>query len=109
MYRLLIDQRKSMFKFNALTEHTTVYIPLAPKSNKNTLIINMSSIHKMVRFLINRDQRLLAPLSTIFQLYRAGQFYYPECNKLTNVVSSKPRMGGIRTHNVSMTNQKTYK
>ena len=54
------------------------------------------------------------PLSTIFQLYRGGQFYlveYPEkisdlpqvTDKLLshNVVSSTPYMSGIRTHNVS--------
>ena len=58
----------------------------------------------------------LTPLSTIFQLYRGGQFYwwrkpdYPvkttELSQVTDnlshsVVSSTPRLSGIRTHNVS--------
>jgi hypothetical protein len=52
------------------------------------------------------------PLSTIFQLYRDGQFYwwrkleYPEkttdLSQVTDkLVSSTPRLTGIRTHNVS--------
>ena len=57
------------------------------------------------------------PLSTIFQLYRGGQFYwwrkpeYPEkttdlsqvTDKLdhTMVVLSTPRLGGVQTHNIS--------
>ena len=63
------------------------------------------------------DLWCLTPLSTIFQLYRGGQFYWwrkPEypvktanlsqvTDKLLshNVVSSTPRLTGIRTHNVS--------
>jgi hypothetical protein len=53
----------------------------------------------------------LTSLLTIFQLYRGGQFYwlrkteYPEkTTQVTlshNVVSSTPRLNGIRTHNVS--------
>ena len=59
----------------------------------------------------------LTPLSTIFQLYRSGQFYWwmklacPKENptdlpqvtdKLShNVLPSTPRLSGIRTHNVS--------
>jgi len=53
----------------------------------------------------------LTPLSTIFQLYRGGQFYwwrkpeYPEkttdTQTLTYVASSTPRLNGIRTHNFS--------
>jgi len=57
------------------------------------------------------------PLSTIFQLYFGGQFYWrmkPEKPEKTtdlpqitdklfshNVVSSTPRLSGVRTHNVS--------
>jgi hypothetical protein len=58
----------------------------------------------------------LTSLSTIFQLYRGGEFYwwrkpeYPEkttdqsevTEKLYhNVVSSTPRLSGVRTHNIS--------
>ena len=59
----------------------------------------------------------LTPLSTIFQLYRGGKFYWwrkPEYLKKTTdlsqvtgkllshiVVSSTPRLSRIRTHNVS--------
>jgi hypothetical protein len=61
----------------------------------------------------------LTPLSTIFQLLRCGQIYWwtkPENLEKTtelsqipynlyhimfNVVSSTPRLSGIRTHNVS--------
>ena len=56
----------------------------------------------------------LTPLSTTFQLYRGGQFYWwrkPECLEKTidisqftlahNVLSSMPRVRGIRTHNFS--------
>ena len=62
------------------------------------------------------------PPSTIFQLYRGGQFYwlrkpeYPEktinlsqvTDKLISYfVSSTPRLNGIRTH-VSLHHNKTY-
>ena len=58
----------------------------------------------------------LMPLSTIFQVYRGGQFYwwrkseYPEkttdlsqvTDKLShNVVSSTPAMNGVRTYSFS--------
>ena len=57
----------------------------------------------------------LMPLSTIFQLYRGGRFYwwrkpqYPEkttdlsqvTKTLSHVVSSTPRLSGIRIHNVN--------
>jgi hypothetical protein len=51
----------------------------------------------------------MAPLSTIFQLYRGGQVEETvvpgEYHRLTilyhNFVSSTPRLNGIRTHNVS--------
>jgi len=58
----------------------------------------------------------LTPLSTIFQLYHDGQFYWwrkPEYPKETtdlshvtdktlshNVISSTPRLSGVRTHNI---------
>jgi len=63
----------------------------------------------------------LTPLSTIFQLYRGGQFNWwwkPEYPEKTtdlpqvtvtshrqtlshNVVSNTPRLSGVRTHNIS--------
>jgi hypothetical protein len=59
----------------------------------------------------------LMPLSTIFQLYRCGQFYWwrkLECPEITtdlpqvtdkllshNVVSSTLTMSGVQIHNVS--------
>jgi len=57
--------------------------------------------------------RCLTSLSTIFQLYRGGQFYWwrkPEYPKKTtdlpqtlshNLASSTHSLNGIRTHNVS--------
>jgi hypothetical protein len=57
------------------------------------------------------------PLSTIFQLYRGGQFYWEEIRvpgenhrlaashrqTLSHNVSYTPHLGGIRTHNFSKT------
>jgi hypothetical protein len=52
-------------------------------------------------------------ISTIFQSYRGSQFYWRKPEKTTdllqvidklyhlNVVSSTPRLSGIKTHNVS--------
>jgi hypothetical protein len=80
------------------------------------IILNYNK-KKHVRLISNRMFLLyglwcLTPLSTIFQLYRGGQFYwwrkleYPSKNiDLPNVsdklVSGTPRLNGIRTHNVS--------
>ena len=55
----------------------------------------------------------LTPLSIIFQLYRGGQFYWwrksPTWLTLShNVVLSKPRLSGIRTHNVRLVVISTY-
>jgi hypothetical protein len=66
----------------------------------------------------------LTPLSTIFQLYRVGQFYwwrkpeYPEKTTdlpqvtdklLHNVVLSTPHSSGIQAHNVSGVNPTTIR
>jgi hypothetical protein len=66
----------------------------------------------------------LTPLSTIFQLYRVGQFYwwrkpeYPEkttdlpqvTDKLShNFVLSTPHSSGIQAHNVSGVNPTTIR
>jgi hypothetical protein len=74
------------------------------------IILNYNK-KKHVRLISNRMFLLyglwcLTPLSTIFQLYRGGQFYWLSKNiDLPNVsdklVSGTPRLNGIRTHNVS--------
>ena len=74
------------------------------------IILNYNK-KKHVRLISNRMFLLyglwcLTPLSTIFQLYRGGQYYWLSKNiDLPNVsdklVSGTPRLNGIRTHNVS--------
>ena len=88
------------------------------KDHQLQFISIMHTLMVMVRY---KDYGLglwcLTPLSTIFQLYRAGQFYcwrkpeYPEKTHQPeashwqtlshNVASNTPRLSGIRTHYVS--------
>jgi hypothetical protein len=77
------------------------------------LLIVSYFIGRMLFIMANSDYWSVQGLwcSTIFQLYRDGQFYWWGKRKKTsdlpqtlshNVVSSTPRLSGIRSHNVSL-------
>ena len=99
---------ESQHLFNVLGVSTPKGFDITTR-NRTLYIIN--------RLFVTRIASHFGSVSTIFQLYRGGQFYWwrkPENPEKTtdlsqvtdklyrhNVVSSTPRLSGVRTHNVS--------